>query len=799
MLAWIWPLSSFAAALVFLQTNFAEQLRSVEILFGAVPIGLLSSTWIVFLSSATWYYTLDERSIWVCCVIQWVYLIWFAVRWSLRAISGRQRGAYKERSLRKRNFWVEVCSGRLSVWALALFAIALFCCWPIYSAHFTLEDVDGEWKTSGGSWGDIPLHLHLLTSFLYGSNKHFWYGRVESPISAGKLLAYPFLCDFHAAALVVGGFSWRNALRVPSLLLSASCVPLLFLLGERLTGSIGSALLSLGLLIWSGGTGYVEFAFRYGWKRLIFPEADDDPIQINGIGNGADIFWFGFLGQVMAPQRSIAFALPAALVSFLLLTASLDPGTDLDTSAHSIFWAAVLAGVLPLFHAHLYAAAGMIGAMLCVLDMQRWRRSPGLLWRGWIPGLLVFAGIGAPQILFYFDRIGSEAYGTKFTAFAPETVAGFNGNFWRTWLRALGIQVPLYLSSMALLVFEIVSKGASSKSRMGRWRDAICASLLPACCIRKDGRWRLKLVLPFASLFVLANVIRFQPWEKDNIKIFYVWLIQASAWNAALLMQLYARLERQPWGRMLLTVSIVSTMMSGFLAMRKEMAGLRVGHIDIVASQVGEWIREYTPPNAVFLTGESNHFSPPACIAGRALYIGPGCFTLTHGIPGSHDRYSFRYFVYEGTLDDGTSVLDALRSRFINYVLFEPDMGPPDFGSTDGTESIRLVLEHHGWRLFEIHDVPTNSRPMEEIPRSRLIATFFIMVCGILAACLLRHESNDRKHAPTPTLCANCKRTLKDESEQTNEKDADNGEAWHTWPAIANRHSLRSRNPHPRE
>jgi hypothetical protein len=61
-------------------------------------------------------------------------------------------------------------------------------------------------------------------------------GGLNATFFKDQPLVYPYIPDYHVAALVGAGSSFHFALAVPGTLLSASFVVLLFCLGVRLSG-----------------------------------------------------------------------------------------------------------------------------------------------------------------------------------------------------------------------------------------------------------------------------------------------------------------------------------------------------------------------------------------------------------------------------------------------------------------------------------------------------------------------------------------------------------------------------------
>ena len=63
-----------------------------------------------------------------------------------------------------------------------------------------------NFMTRGTTWADLPFHLNIISSFLYGANVDATVFRpLASVFYSNTSLAYPFLPDFHAAYNVAAG------------------------------------------------------------------------------------------------------------------------------------------------------------------------------------------------------------------------------------------------------------------------------------------------------------------------------------------------------------------------------------------------------------------------------------------------------------------------------------------------------------------------------------------------------------------------------------------------------------------
>jgi len=223
----------------------------------------------------------------------------------------------------------------------------------VYFAYFfsthTLEEDEalGGLTTGGACFGDLPFHLNVINSFRHGANHRFWLWNIRNPLYLGNHLSYPIVSDFHSAALSVAGFSVKDGIVFPAVLLSISFLPLLYLFGlKMLGGGIGAgtsssssssggggggssgssggnsgnvcaraSLLSVFLTVFSGGIGFVSFVLedKLSWKAFL----EGDFVQRTT--SGQDLFWMNLTSNVLIPQRAALYGYPLFLAIVLML------------------------------------------------------------------------------------------------------------------------------------------------------------------------------------------------------------------------------------------------------------------------------------------------------------------------------------------------------------------------------------------------------------------------------------------------------------------------------------------------
>ena len=88
---------------------------------------------------------------------------------------------------------------------VALTAVFAF---PLYSSRYLVEDVNGTVWTGGSTYADLPIHMHMANSFLYGRNRVVFFDGMHSPVFAGT--RWPTRRGRHrcrSSAITLGSFA----------------------------------------------------------------------------------------------------------------------------------------------------------------------------------------------------------------------------------------------------------------------------------------------------------------------------------------------------------------------------------------------------------------------------------------------------------------------------------------------------------------------------------------------------------------------------------------------------------------
>ncbi len=426
------------------------------------------------------------------------------------------------------------------------------------------------------AYGDVAWHTANITAFSQGQSFP-----PQNPILAGSPLIYPFLSNFLSGVLMIAGAPLQASIVLPAFFL----IPLIFTLmycfvrdmngGNKAAGWIGFLLFLFG-----GATfGWTHFAHDLKESGLPLAEFLLKLPARDYVGSGGDPDKYVFLNPLTSlflPQRSFLFGIPLALSLLLLVTSD-----KLNRRRHFLA-AGILAGILPLFHAHTILALVPVIILLVI-------RYPYKEWVYFFTSALV---IGLPGVLYY--QIGTTGE-HSFFRFEPRWMAG-DLPLYLFWIKNTGLLILLGVIGMLA--------PAPHKSRV--------------------------LAVGGTLLFIVANIFLFAPWAWDNFKIFIYWFIfvlPVIAWCAALIWNKF----NYPLARLALIAVLLLHTSSAALDLWK--LSLPEGNTwqewptdGITTAQL---IQSTTKPGESIVTAPVH--DSPVVLAGRPIYLGFPGHIWSHG------------------------------------------------------------------------------------------------------------------------------------------------------------------------
>jgi hypothetical protein len=449
-----------------------------------------------------------------------------------------------------------------------------------------------------------------------------------------------------------------------------------------------AALITPILVLLSGGLGWVLL-----WKPVTEKGQDGLAAILQALPASFTVIpettwrWGNAVSTLLIPQRGFLLGLPLAVIVFTqwwLATADVETEGHGDTAKKSkhekskkkgkkpgsnprvspsptlhvsslqrMIGAGVVAGLLPLVHAHSFVVVVVVGACLALLQQR---------WRAWITFFLVASLIALPQMLWSTHNSAVDA--GKFFELQFGWDRGQENAVW-FWLKNTGLFIPLTLAALL-------------------WRSKREPLV---------SRRLLIYFLPFTLCFIIPNVLKMAPWIWDNIKVLFYWWL-ASAPLVALLL---ARLWRQGGLKRAIAVALFTTVtLAGALDVATIV--LRSSRYEVFKPegiQFAEMIRQETAPRAMIVHAPvHNH---PVFLTGRRSLMGYPGHVWTHGLAFAEREAEIRR-VYAGASDAAA----ILRKYGVEYIVVSPLEQNINTINEQFFSRFQLVGEVDGYRLYKI-------------------------------------------------------------------------------------------------
>ena len=455
--------------------------------------------------------------------------------------------------------------------------------------HMIMEASDGSYWCGQSTYGDLCMHLSFITSMqdmAFPPTYNLLYGTA---------LNYPYLADSLSTTMLMLGMDIQMAVVFPGTLLMGMTYVGYMLLAHQVLGGRHKAVAAAALLFFfNGGLGFIydfDMMGRDNFQKIseIFTGYYKTPANQPDL----NLRFSNVIADLLVPQRALMGGWAMGIPALMLVISSMR-----ERSMRQTLLLALWASCLPLVHTHTFLALGLFsGGMVIgrlVVDKQDWK---GILKRAGVY-LVIVAALALPQVLGAAVEQTIEGGSLRLQFNWVNNSGGrgmIDGYFW-FWIKNAGL--PFILMILAVL--------------------------------ESKRRGYLDIVLGMAGIFVIAETILFQPNEYDNNKLFYIWYMFAvilAADYGSIIMQ---RLKGLRGRYVLCALFMAVSMTSGALSIAREaISGYQL--FSRTAVEAGEWIRENTDKDDIFLTGQQ-HINPVCSLAGRQIICGSDLYVFFHGL-----------------------------------------------------------------------------------------------------------------------------------------------------------------------
>jgi hypothetical protein len=330
-----------------------------------------------------------------------------------------------------------------------------------------------------------------------------------------------------------------------------------------------------------------------GWKYFFNKECRDNPNanMVHCFCHDVYTFWIHSLIHFLLPQRSGMFSTP---LSILIISLLIDLVETAFGHRKSALLAGILMGLLPMLSAHSYIGVGEYAIFACLFafpfrNKKQWLREVG----NWALYGITAIVISLPQILWLM-----RAHRANFMQMNPiykktdrRPVIGF----FSVWWDSLGS----FLVVTIILVFFV------------------------------NDRRQNRMYWPAMGVWVISNVVRYQPGAMDNTKVFFAgWYSIACAAAANWLVIVWPRGTSVT--KIAIVVTLIGSFFSGTVCIWKG-AFCPFTMFSKDERDIGIWVMENTRRDVAVLSG-GWHANTLMSLAGKLVTMGYGGWVWTHGL-----------------------------------------------------------------------------------------------------------------------------------------------------------------------
>ena len=496
-------------------------------------------------------------------------------------------------------------------------------------------------------WVDWPIHISIINSFAFGNNFP-----PENPLFAGQFLRYPFMSDFLSALFVKSGFPINWATALPAIFLFTSFIFIYFSFARQLTQNLKAAFLSLLLIIFSGGAGFIYYLKDLITSPNLLPLIQFPPKEYT-YWDEKNIWFINLIWGEIIPQRAFLFGLP---IFFLILTFLLN-GLSSRKKIYFVL-AGIFTGLLPFFHSYTLLSLMIFLFLFIPLSFLIFKdQKPKKLLSNWAFFLIPSIFLGLLQLPLF---LGFAQKQIKFHLFWMAE----GENFLLFWLKNTSIFLPLFL-------LALVSNSIKTKLKI--------------------------FSLASFFIFLVVNFISFSPWAYDNMKLLTFWYLTSVPLIAVFLQNLLA--NKKIYFSLLALLLFIILTLSGFLEVYRLMNFKKNQLIlwDKKDLNLAEFVKNNTSKKSIFLTS-SVHNHPVTGLAGRKIMMGYPGTLWTWGID-----YQKREQDIKKILSGGNKSFSLINKYQISYLISDPLLEKNQFVNKRFWEdNFPLVFENKNYKIFKL-------------------------------------------------------------------------------------------------
>jgi hypothetical protein len=558
-------------------------------------------------------------------------------------------------------------------------------------------------------WGDWAVHLTMTTAIAQrGVN-------ISSPILINAPFAYPFFINAVSALLLKLNVDFLSAMILPSLISSIGLVLTLLWSFKSFFKSWNVSLVASLLFLLSGGLGFLYlgnnlFNSEFPLRELVNPSQQYTRIDEVGIK------WINVIDSMIIPQRSFALGFSLAIIALTLLY---EWWLAHKKFSWKIIVSGLLLGLLPIIHTYAFLASFLILSFWSSSDLilSLIKNKASLIKKNYIlvffktlkPWLFlaVFVGVIATPLLFIIGvmTIGdlNSLNATKSLSMLWGWLAGeYHQPWWFFALQNWGV-LPI-VALFGLVVFALDYKSKINKTRA------------------------ILIFTPFFLIFILANIVKLQPYTWDNTK-FFIWSHFAFSGLGALALSYGYHLAKKVWLKkhknlvlfgastfalsLLFAVSITSGTLDAYRILRHQLSS----HVFLNKAELSlaEWAINNSDPNSVWLTGDQhNHWL--FTMTGRQPIMAYRGWLWTHGY-----NYQNQERAVSSLYINPKNYLNLLKLYQIDFVVIGPNEKTVwKANESAWMEIFPVIHQNQSTKIFSINQTTTDDAIDQKLQQNHL-------------------------------------------------------------------------------
>jgi hypothetical protein len=432
------------------------------------------------------------------------------------------------------------------------------------------------------TYGDLAMHMGMITSISEQGTFPPSYS-----IFPSAMLSYPFLVNLMSSSLYIFNTSIRWSILLPSLFLATALVFGFFIFSiEIIKNKMGAAISSI-LFFFNGGLGFIYFMDKLRTDKDNFFRIFDGFYTTPTNFNENNIRWSNTICDMIIPQRTTLVGWTMLVFVLWLVYKGIQ-----SKNKHYLLISGIISGLMPMIHTHSYLAIGLVVFTWILAYIEKNNITP--YFKKWLYFLIPAGVLSIPQLLYWiFPHTSGDSF-LKIQSGGWEANI-FDNPIW-FWTKNIGIVFILLVPALF----------SAKKHLYSFYSGAVV-------------------------IFIIANIVLFQPNNYDNNKLLYIWYAFSIIVVVSFMIQIFEHMKGIRFRVLPFIILIFLGTFSGILTIGREFkSGNQYQLFSKAHVEAAEFIKENTLPSSVFLTSP-NHNNSVAAITGRNIYCGANTFLFYHG------------------------------------------------------------------------------------------------------------------------------------------------------------------------